>query len=168
MLHGSRLETARLHIRPFEPSDVPTLVDLFADPMVSRYVGDGEAMDAETAALWVQRSCENLARFGYGTGAIVQKIGGHLVGWGGFSRPEEGQEDIIYGLARRIWRRGYGREVLTALVDHSEQVLRQSELRATVHPANAASIHLLETTGFSLAAAGYGGDPDCLLFLRFA
>ena len=168
MLHGSRLETARLCIRPFEPADVPALVELFADPLVARYVGDGEPMDAETAALWVKRSGGNIARFGYGTGAIVDRVSGDLIGWGGFARPEDGEEEIIYGFARRVWGRGFGREVLAALVDHSVRVLRQSELWATVDPANTASIHLLETAGFVLVAEAHGGAPDCRLYRRVA
>lgn len=155
MIHLSDLRTPRLRVRPFVSGDREALVRLFVDPLVHRYVDDGRALDAATAELWIIRSRENLARYGYGTGAVVERHSDILVGWAGFARPEHGDEEIIYGLAPDLWGRGYGRELLQALVAFARE-RRIDPIKATVDPANAASIHLLLSVGFRRAV----GTPD--------
>ncbi|WP_198152612.1 GNAT family N-acetyltransferase [Tsuneonella dongtanensis] len=165
VIHNSTLETERLSIRPFEPADEPLLVALFQDPMVARFVGDGSPLSPEDAALWVRRSRENLATFGYGTGAVVERASGELVGWAGFARPGDGSEEIIYGLAARHWGKGYGSEIVDALVAFAA-AQGVAPVRATVDRANAGSIAILEKRGFRLAATDYGGEDGCCLFVR--
>ncbi|MFC5423680.1 GNAT family N-acetyltransferase [Bosea eneae] len=126
MIHDSRLVTARLIVRPFVAADAPLLVALFADPQVHRFVDDGQPLAPDVAALWIERSAANLERFGYGTGAVVERAGGELIGWAGFARPGDGTEELIYGLRRASWGRGLGKELLAGLVadgddDHGHQ-----------------------------------------------
>jgi [ribosomal protein S5]-alanine N-acetyltransferase len=108
------IETARLTIRPFEPADAPSLIALFANRAVARSVGNSAALSAEDAALWISRSRDNLARYGYGTGAVIERGEGRLIRWAGFARPEQGPEQIIYGLAAACCRRGLGSETVGA------------------------------------------------------
>jgi RimJ/RimL family protein N-acetyltransferase len=147
MIHGSELGTPRLRIRPFRESDRDALVSLFADPLVARYVDDGQPLSEAVAELWIRRSRENLALHGYGTGAVVEKGSDALIGWAGFARPEGADQEIIYGLARAHWGKGYGRELLRGLVVFAQQ-RELSPVKATVHPANTASIRLLVSSGF--------------------
>lgn len=163
MIRDGRLETPRLIIRPFVATDAVTLVALFADPLVARFVDDGTALSAEDAALWVVRSAENLARHGYGTGAVVRKEDGLMIGWAGVARPADGSQEIIYGLARAFWRRGYGGEILSALVEFAAG-RGIDPVRATVDPRNLISVRLLTGRGFTLAARGHDGDPDSDLY----
>ncbi|MGH6613968.1 GNAT family N-acetyltransferase [Sphingomonas sp.] len=163
MIFESRLETPRLIIRPFIPADASTLVALFADPQVARFVDDGTALSADNAALWVLRSAENLARHGYGTGAVERKEDGLMIGWAGVARPADGSQEIIYGLARAFWRRGYGGEILSALVEFAAG-RGIDPVRATVDPRNLVSVRLLTGHGFALAARGYNGDADSDLY----
>lgn len=147
MIFHSELATARLRIRPFEARDRQALVALFDDPRVAGYVDDGRPLDRATAELWIARSRENLAKHGYGTGAVVEACSCALIGWAGFARPEGGDQEIIYGLAADRWRRGYGRELLQALLGFARE-RGIKPIKATVHPANAASIRLLRSAGF--------------------
>lgn len=165
MVLNDRLETSRLIVRPFTPEDAEPLVALFADPRVHRHVDDGQPLGGEMARLWVVRSGENLVRHGYGTGAVVLRETGKLIGWAGFARPGDGSEELIYGLAHAHWRRGLGTELLDALVAFG-RARRIDPLRATVASANIGSIRLLEKAGFVLAERGYDGDADCDLYLR--
>lgn len=163
MIHRSQLLTPRLAVRPFSHSDVPELVKLFADSEVRRFVGDGEPLDPETASTWVTRSAENLERFGYGTGAVVERASASVIGWAGFARPEYGGEEIIYGFARQYWRKGFGGELVRALVRFAEEQ-GMSEVRATVDPDNAGSIALLVGEGFRLSERAHKGDPHSDLY----
>jgi len=164
MILASQLETARLLVRPFITSDAPLLVALFADPDVHRFVDDGQPLAPDVAALWVERSAANLERFGYGTGAVVECASGELIGWAGFARPGDGTEEVIYGLRRANWGRGLGKELLAGLVAFAEE-RGIAPIRATVDPANRASIHLLRKAGFVLAEPGCGGDAGSDLYL---
>jgi ribosomal-protein-alanine N-acetyltransferase len=165
MIQASQLVTTRLVVRPFVADDAPLLVALFADPEVHRFVDDGQPLAPDVAKLWVERSAANLERFGYGTGAVVERASCELIGWAGFARPGDGTEEVIYGLRRADWGRGLGKELLAGLVVFAwERGI--SPIRATVDPANSASVHLLRQAGFVLAAPGYRGDAKADLYLH--
>ncbi|MGN3975365.1 GNAT family N-acetyltransferase [Tsuneonella sp. SYSU-LHT278] len=165
MIASGPLETDRLSIRPFVPDDAARLVALFADALVARFVGDGTPLSPADAALWIERSAANLARFGYGTGAVIERASGRLIGWAGFARPGDGGEEIVYGLAADSWGNGYGGELVDALIAFAREH-GIAPVRATVDEGNAASIAILERRGFRLAARDHGGDAGCSLYLR--
>ena len=166
MIESGCLETERLIVRPFEEADADRLVAIFADRDVARHVGEGEPLERDEAELWVRNSRANLRRFGFGTGAVVERASGRVIGWAGFARPPGEPCEIVYGLEKGAWGRGYGRELLAALIDFAA-ARGIDPLRATVHPDNAASIRLLARAGFRLADADYGGDGT-LLYVRTA
>ncbi|MEP5938866.1 MAG: GNAT family N-acetyltransferase [Erythrobacter sp.] len=165
MIDNGSLETARLLIRPFETGDIPDLIALFADPKVAQYVGDGGPLPEDEAILWVRKSRENLAHHGYGTGAIVKREGGPLIGWAGFARPETGGEEIIYGLAAEHWRQGFGTEILLGLLKFAD-TKGIAPVLATVDPDNHVSSQLLLKHGFEFVEHNHGGDPDSDLYRR--
>lgn len=165
MIHAAQVEMARLVVRPFMQADASLLVTLFADPEVHRFVDDGQALAPEVAALWIERSAANLERFGYGTGAVVERASGALIGWAGFARPGDGTEEVIYGLRRASWGNGLGKELLARLVAFAAE-RGISPVRATVDPANSASVHLLRRAGFALAEPRYRGDAQADLYLH--
>ena len=136
----NEFETERLLYRRFELDDLERLAEINADAETSRYVGDGQPLSRELTRQWIESSRENVARFGYGTGAVVLKETGELIGWSGIARPDEGGEEILYGLYRDFWGKGYGTELLQGLLLWARQILSLGELRATVHRRNEASI----------------------------
>ncbi len=142
-------ETERLVFRPFEAADLDALAAINADPEVLRFVGDGKPIDRATTALWIERSRANVARHGSGTGAVVERASGALIGWAGVARPKGQPPEIIYGFAKAYWGRGLGRELLGALVDWAAPLVGP-ELRATADLRNVASITLLDRAGFRL------------------
>lgn len=140
--------TKRLVFRPFAPEDLDALAAIVADPEVMAYVDERQPMPRATAALWIERSRENVARFGYGTGAVIEAATGAFIGWAGFARPEGDPEEIIYGFAKPAWNRGYGAEIAEALVWYAFQDLDHGEVRATTYAENLASHRILRTLGF--------------------
>ena len=158
-------ETERLIFRTFEPEDLEPLARINADPVTSRYVGDGQPLTLALTRLWIENSRENVRRHGYGTGAVVLKASGERIGWGGGARPEEGGEEILYGFDRAYWGKGFGTELLAGLLGWTQGTLGLGEVRATVHRDNAASIAMLERAGFALADECYDGDPETLLYI---
>lgn len=158
-------ETPRLCFRSFEPDDLDRLAEINADEETSRYVGDGEPLNRALTRQWIENSRRNVAEHGYGTGAVVLRDSGELIGWAGIGRPGDGTEEILYGFHRDYWGRGLGTELLAGLVAWTRDVLGFDEVRATVHRDNAASIAMLERQGFALAEDCYDGDPETLLFV---
>ena len=164
MIHESKLETERLEVRPFSHADVPRLVEIFADPEVARFVGDGEPIPDEEGHQWVDNSLANLAKHGCGTGAVIEKASGRLIGWAGIARPPGDLPELIYGFEKSAWRKGYGRELLAALVEYSHEA-GVVPVRATVNSGNSGSIALLEAAGFKLVEKGYKGQATSCLYV---
>jgi RimJ/RimL family protein N-acetyltransferase len=46
-------ETERLFVRHFAPDDLDDFAALCADPVVMRYVGDGQTLPRSEVALWI-------------------------------------------------------------------------------------------------------------------
>jgi len=158
-------ETKRLLFRSFEWSDLDRLAEISADAETSRYVGDGQPLSRELTRQWIENSRENVERHGYGTGAVLLRDSGRMIGWSGIARPEEGGEEILYGLYREHWGQGYGTELLAGLLAWAWRELALGELRATVHRKNDASVRMLESAGFVLADDRYDDDPNTLLYI---
>jgi ribosomal-protein-alanine N-acetyltransferase len=163
---GQFFRTERLAFRPFSPQDIDDLAAMVADPEVVRFVGDGQPLSREQAAEWISKSRANVARFGYGTGAVVELATGEMVGWAGIARPEGEPEEIVYGFASQHWGKGYGPEVVAGLVEYAFGTLGLPELRATVYPANARSARILERQGFLRRARSDEEDADSHLYVR--
>ncbi len=158
-------ETPRLVFRPFEPEDLVALAAISADVETSRYVGDGRPLTLKETGQWIENSRRNVERYGYGTGAVLDRENGKLIGWAGFARPGDGSEEIIYGFGREYWGKGLGTELLTGILRWARDQLQLEEVRATVAPENTASIAMLRRQGFSLVDACYQGDADSHLYV---
>lgn len=161
----NHFETQRLLFRSFAWEDLDPLAEISADEATSRYVGDGKPLSRDLTRQWIENSLKNVERFGYGTGAVIEKETGTLIGWSGIARPEEGGEEILYGLYRDYWGQGLGTELLAGLLSWAWQTLHLGELRATVHRRNEASVRMLEKSGFVLADDCYDADPNTLLYV---
>ena len=159
-------ETERLIFRRFELEDLDGLAEITADEEVNRYVGNGP-ITRERTREWIEKSRHNITQFGYGTGAVIEKETGNLIGWAGIGRPadDNGLEEVVYGFDRPYWRRGLGSELLAGLIAWSRDSLGLDELRATAYPQNAVSIKLLRRQGFVLVDDCYKGDPDTQLYI---
>jgi len=158
-------ETERLLFRAFELDDLPTLARISGDEETSQYVGDGGPLSLEDTWQWIENSRKNVREHGYGTGALVLRETGELIGWAGIARPGDGTEEIIYGFDRAYWGRGLGTEALAGLVRWTRDILRFDEVRATVHPYNTASVAMLERQGFNLVESAFDGDPNVHLYV---
>ncbi len=84
--------------------------------------------------------------------------------WAGIARPEDGPEELIYGLEFSAWGKGLGTELLVGLLRWAGESLGKEELRATVYPANKASVAMLLKQGFVLADDCYLGDANSWLY----
>jgi [ribosomal protein S5]-alanine N-acetyltransferase len=145
------LTTARLHLRPFTPSDQLAIHAVYADPEVMRYVGHGAHRTMSETASALRTYGDVLQRRGYSFLAVVERSGGALVGDGGL-HPLAGlgpDVELGYTLARSAWGRGYATELGRALVDYAFETMGVPRVVAQVEPANTASRRVLEKLGMS-------------------
>ena len=157
-------ETDRLLVRQFEHADLDALAALTSDPRIMRFVGNGVPLTRAEVQEWIAASRKNQETHGYGTGAVVDKSTRVLMGWAGFARPADGDEELIYGLAHEHWGNGYGSELLAGLIGYAANDLQLGVLRALVHPDNHRSVSMLLRAGFVLADSCYEGESDTHLY----
>jgi ribosomal-protein-alanine N-acetyltransferase len=145
------LETERLTLRYQQPSDVAPLVDLWADPKVTRHMGGPR--DRE----WLQSAFEETARDPraerYDLWPLIEKETGQVVGHCGLLDKEvEGRQEIelIYVLASSAWGKGYATEIGRALKAYAFEEMGLGRLIALIEPENTASERVAEKVGMRL------------------
>jgi len=134
------LETKRLILRYQQASDVVFLVDLWADPQVTRYMGGPRDRD------WLQSEFEETAQDPYAERydlwPVIEKETGQVVGNCGLLDKEvEGRTEIelIYVLASSAWGKGYATEMGQALKRYAFEELGIGRLIALIEPENTSS-----------------------------
>jgi RimJ/RimL family protein N-acetyltransferase len=142
------LSTQRLTLRGFTAADLDALAPIYADPEVSRYLGDGTP--ADRAATW--RALAGMLGHwqlrGYGMWALIEQATGRLIGRAGLYNPE-GWPGLEAGwlLARDRWGRGFATEAGRAVLTYGFTHLSADHVISLIHPANTASIRVAERLG---------------------
>lgn len=163
------LETERLAIRPFVPSDLDAIHRIL----------DGELAEARTLAererwlRWTVLAYDELATLHqppYGERAMTLKATGEVIGACGYTpcldafgqipalseaaRVEPGRTSTELGLywavSPRHQRHGYATEAGRALIDHALTHLRLRRIVATTEYLNGASIRVMEKLGMAI------------------
>jgi [ribosomal protein S5]-alanine N-acetyltransferase len=160
------IETERLLIRGFEAADVDSMVDIYGDPEVMRYVCGGVLDRAGTAALLEQyRHMQDES--GLSSWAIVEKASGTVVGDVGFGLyAPTGEAELGYTLAAAVWGLGYGLEAARACISAALAHLPPRRVVAKVEPDNERSLRLAERLGMRpVETISVDGRPHLLLAL---
>jgi RimJ/RimL family protein N-acetyltransferase len=152
------LETDRLILRPYAPSDEPAYLAMVGDPEVMRHLPGGQPMTPEQGRAAFQRRLAGAdpSRHHF---ALVEKTTDQVVGWVGLMHLEgTGDVEVYYGLRRDAWGKGYATEAARRLVRWGMEELHLSRVVAVVDPANARSAAVLQRLGmrFERVGAHYG------------
>lgn len=150
-LPGVLFETARLRCRRWIAEDLGPLFEVYGDPEVARYVGDGAPITLEQCQSWLEVTAANYARRGYGMFALEDRETGEVVGFCGLVHPGgQPEPEIKYALRRARWGLGMASEFVPALLAYGATAHRMREIIATVHPDNLTSRRVLEKAGLRL------------------
>ena len=170
---STRLETARLVIRTFEPGDAEAWVAMFADPEVRRFLpGPAPTMEDFQRAIEGRHAMEREG--GYAMWALEEKRTGTFVGqcglrpadsvWpqaGAPAPPVEGARrefDLAYHFTRACWNKGYASEAAVAVLAHGLGPLGLDCIIAVAMPENIGSWRVMEKAGMRYAGlADYYG-----------
>lgn len=142
------LQTERLALRPFLPTDARDMFRLNSDPEVIRYTGDAP-FESEAAARDFLTRYDHYERYGYGRWAVLSAADGQFLGWCGLRFSEELQGvDLGFRFFRHCWGQGYATEAAAACADYGLGALGISTLWGRAMTLNTASIRVLEKIGF--------------------
>ncbi|MEL7466150.1 MAG: GNAT family N-acetyltransferase [Pseudomonadota bacterium] len=151
------IETDRLILRPFAPSDEATYAAIRSQPETARFLPggvEGAAKGAETAARLVPYFAALWDDPGYGPWAVEEQATGRLIGHLGLRLlPEfEGETELLYALDPAAQGRGYAVEGARAALDYGFGTLRLQRIVAFALPENAPSLKVMERVGMTRRA----------------
>ncbi|HEY0320755.1 MAG TPA: GNAT family N-acetyltransferase [Pyrinomonadaceae bacterium] len=139
------IETERLVLRQFTPDDLDELVQLRADPLVMRYIGDQSREKVEQRLRYYISHYES---HGLGMWAVIDKSTGAMVGWCGLIFLDETPEvEVGYGVARDYWGRGLMTEAARASLRYGFERAGLERIVAVAMPENVASRRIMEKLG---------------------
>jgi RimJ/RimL family protein N-acetyltransferase len=148
---STRLETARLVIRTFEPRDAELWLALISDPEVTRFLPSPRP--DPTMELFQRVITERLAmerERGHAMWAVDDKTTGTFVGQIGLRPVDQGagpEIDLAYHYTRASWNKGYGTEAAIAVLGHGLGPVGLDTIMAVVVPENVGSWRLMEKAG---------------------
>ncbi len=146
----TRIETARLFLRPYTRDHLDALHRLWTDPDVRRYLFDDEIMERAWVAAEIEHSLACFEAHGFGQWAMFLKGHDALIGFGGyrfFHEPPKLQ--LLYGLAPAYWGQGLAAEAAHAMIRYGFEALRFDEIIASTDTPNEASIRVMEKAGMT-------------------
>jgi RimJ/RimL family protein N-acetyltransferase len=160
------LTTARLTLRAHAAGDLDECAAMWADPMVTRYIG-GKALSREEVWTKLLRYRGHWAVLGFGFWVVQETTSGRFAGEVGLAdfkrdiQPSlDGSPEAGWVLASWAHGQGFATEAVRAVHGWSERHLPSARTFCVVHPANLASIRVAEKCGYrECARTTYKGDP---------
>jgi len=134
------IETERLILRTWMPSDAPALLESYSDPEVTRFLPMSSEPTLESTSAWIDRQMDEQEREGFSVWPVIRKDDGRLIGRCGLHRLPEGYVEIAWVFERASWGHGYATEAARAALTYARETLRLPNLYALINPANSASI----------------------------
>jgi RimJ/RimL family protein N-acetyltransferase len=166
MIFNSPVITPRLTLKPESINDFYRFFDMSKDPEVMRWIGDGSIYhwSKETALKKYQAGINNQGTIKLGNLAVYARDSGLYIGWCGvtFSKFLDHAE-LGYRYCRDAWGQGYATEAAAAVIAETFQKTEMDRVLAIVHPANSASIRVLEKLGFGCIGTRFSRAVDAAL-----
>jgi RimJ/RimL family protein N-acetyltransferase len=159
------METLRLAMREFVPSDFDDLHRLDGDPRVMKYINGGRPATREETAAAIRRVTRNYRLYpGLGAWYTVRRDTGKFIGW--FSLKYAGRSpdvEIGYRLLPQARGQGFATEGATAMYHYGFDDLDLDRIIGVTDPGNKASQRVLVKAG--LSDCGWGRYYDLRLRL---
>ncbi|MCE5173027.1 GNAT family N-acetyltransferase [Paenibacillus profundus] len=144
------LQTERLRLRQVTERDAPSILELFSDQEVIRYVPLSRFTTTEHALqeiAWYTTIFQEHTGLRWG---IEIKDTGKLIGTCGFLdyKPDHRRAELGYDLSRPYWGHGIMPEAAQAVIDFGFGVMELNKIAASIVPENTASGKVLSKLGF--------------------
>jgi RimJ/RimL family protein N-acetyltransferase len=164
------LETSRLRLRAYTAADFDAYADMWADPLVTRFIG-GVPMSREASWARFLRQIGVWHSLGFGFFAIEDRATGAFIGECGFHdlrrslEPSiEGTMEAGWGLVSAMHGQGLAEEAMQAAIAWACDHGTGPRLTCLIDVDHAASLHVAGKLGFrEFARTTYNGKPVRLL-----
>jgi ribosomal-protein-alanine N-acetyltransferase len=142
------IETGRLRLRLFRPQDMEAACHIWRDPLVTKYINDGEPLPREQVRKFLTRSREFWTAHGFGQFALLHKSDQKLIGYCGFKFLEEtGEVELLYGMLPGYWNQGLMTEAARACLRYAFEQTPLERIVAIAEPTNTGSWRIMEKVG---------------------
>ena len=146
------LETARLRLRSWQPSDHAPFAAMSADPQVMRFLLNPATPEA--VGPWIERQMAHEREHGFGFLAVEERATGAFVGTVGLVHvPYQAHftpaVEIGWRIARRFWGHGYAPEAARAWLEFGFGALGLVEIVANACVENGNSRRVMEKLGMT-------------------
>lgn len=144
------LETERLILRTWKPTDVDLMAVIDQDPKVCEYLpAIGTRATTQTG---IDRIIKHYAEHGFCLYAVELKENSEFIGWVGLSKPSFEAHftpavEIGWRLASQHWKKGYATEAAKAVLDYGFLALNLAEIVSFTVVNNRASRRVMEKIG---------------------
>ncbi len=167
------LETERLILRGMQRDDFDAHAALWADPVVTRFIG-GKPLAREEAWGSFTRYFGMWALMGFGFWVVTDKSNGSRIGAVGFQERMRDIEPSIkdtletgWTIAPRHGGKGLATEAVGAALAWADQSMPARRITCLIAPQNAASLRVAAKNGFrEFARTNYQGNEVMLLERR--
>ncbi|SKB82452.1 GNAT family N-acetyltransferase [Luteibacter sp. 22Crub2.1] len=145
-MHGPRIETDRLILRPTAAEDFEAWAACMGDPEVNRFLGGPQPRAVAWRNFMTMAGCWSIN--GFGMFSVIERASGRWIGRLGPWQPDgwPGHE-IGWGMARDTWGKGYATEGAAASMDWAFDHLGWSQVIHSIAPTNIASIAVAKKLG---------------------
>lgn len=144
------LKSKRILLRPLQDSDKEAFFAYRSDSKANKYQGWIPKTKADVNDFFEKLASTPNQADSWFQWAIVEQKNNKLIGdigtrfWGSTNQ----QVELGFTLDKIYQRKGYATEALLLLIHHLFADLKEHRISASAHPANEASIRLLEKLGF--------------------
>jgi RimJ/RimL family protein N-acetyltransferase len=160
------LETQRLLLRPWGPSDLAPFAEMNADPEVMAHLP--APLSREESDLLARAIRDHFGRHGYGLWAIEVRGQAPFIGFVGllhrtaaqFPVPFAPCVEVSWRLRRDAWGEGYATEAARAAVAHGFETERLDEIVSFTAPGNTRSRRTMERLGMRHDPTGDFDHPN--------
>lgn len=146
------LQTERLILRMLRESDFDAYAEMLADPVVVRYIGNGQPAPRQDAWRNMAAMIGHWQLRGYGQWAVEERTSGQFLGRVGCWNPEGWPGfEIGWMLRRQFWGQGFATEGARAALRFAFTELNMPRVISLIQPENANSIRVAERIGERLS-----------------
>jgi ribosomal-protein-alanine N-acetyltransferase len=142
----TRLQTARLTLRPLTPADAPAYAAIRYHPDVVKWMLPAPADPLAAAHAAIERYAAGWRERGYGPWGVFRD--GRQIGHAGLNFvPEFGETEVLWSLHPAVWGKGYATEAARAALTLGFETIRLDLIFAITKPENFASQAVMKRLG---------------------
>jgi RimJ/RimL family protein N-acetyltransferase len=146
----------RLHFRDLTTKDTAALIEIYSDAEAMKFRANPPVINTEDALKMIAQAKYEGEEFSSKRWAAVREDTNELIGTFVLSYDNHNPTCTIgYSIGKSSWGKGYGKELLTAIIrevkESAPSLWEQANstiIKAVVHPQNLASIAILEKQQF--------------------